>query len=209
VSDPIFVPGAREVRGTLDAQDEGADSCVVACPPHPRHGGSRSDSRLRAVADALAERGVATLRFDYGPWDEGRGERTDAGSALDWAGERYGRVGLFGYSFGGAVALVVAAGRDDVGAVAALAPAAGLEDGSDASEAVSGLSCPALVVCGERDDTVDCAAVADRARASGHAVETLPADHHFAGQTHRVADAVAPFLVCHLSDRGNAPGRVE
>ena len=200
----IRLPAARDVRATLDGPDDAA-ACVVACPPHPQHGGSRSDRRLRAVGDALAERGVATFRFDYGAWDEGRGERTDAVSALDWAGERYERVGLFGYSFGGAVALVAAAGRDDVDAVAALAPASGLEDGSDACEAVSRVSCPTLVVCGDRDDTVDCASVAEHARASGHTVETVPSDHHFVGQRERVAGLVATFFLDHLAAAGTGP----
>lgn len=203
----IRIPGARDVRATLDGPDD-ADACVVACPPHLQFGGSRSDSRLRAVGDGLADQGVATLRFDYGPWDEGRGERADAGATLDWVSGRYERVGLFGYSFGGAVALVVAADRGDIAALSALAPASRLEDGSDACEAVATVTCPTLVVCGERDDTVDCRAVADRARTAGHTVESVPADHHFAGRTDRVADIVAAFFVERLADRGANPGGV-
>lgn len=191
------IPTSRDVRATLDGPAD-ADACVVACPPHPRYGGRRSDSRLRAVGDALAERGVATLRFDYGPWDGGRGERADAGATLDWAGERYDRVGLFGYSFGGAVALVVAADREDVDALAVLAPASRLDDGSDACEAVAAVPRPTLVVCGERDETVDCAAVADRARTAGHTVESLPSDHHFVGRRSAVGERVADFLSLHL-----------
>jgi alpha/beta superfamily hydrolase len=198
------------VKATLDSPDDGGadtpdksdthhtDACVVACPPHPEYGGRRSDRRLRAVADALVDRGVACLRFDYGPWDEGRGERRDAENALDWAGERYDRVGLFGYSFGGAVALVVAADRTDLEAVAALAPAPGLPDGSDAAAALDRIGAPTLLVYGERDDTVEWERVVERARAAGHAVEAVPADHHFVGQSDVVADAISPFLADNL-----------
>jgi alpha/beta superfamily hydrolase len=211
------LPCPREVRATLDVPADldpveagdgrpGPSACVVACPPHPQHGGSRSDARLRAVADALVERGVACLRFDYGPWDEGRGERRDAACAVDWASERYERVGLFGYSFGGAVALGVAADRagDDSGvlsAVAVLAPARTLPDGSDAVAAVGTVAVPTLVLSGECDETVEWEPVVERASAAGHTVETVAADHGFVGKHDRVADIVAPFLAGHLTDR--------
>ena len=132
MSERVRVPGPREVEATLDSPAEETtthDACVVACPPHPQMGGKRTDARLTALGEYLAERGVACLRFDYGPWDEGTGERADAGNALDWAAERYGSVGLFGYSFGSAVALLVASERADVRCVSALAPAPGLPDG--------------------------------------------------------------------------------
>lgn len=206
------MPGPRDVRATLDepATDEGwtagsdgdTDRCVVACPPHPQHGGSRSDRRLRAVSAALTGRGVACLRIDYGSWDEGTGERADAARALDWAGKRYDAVGPFGYSFGGAVALLVAAERADLRAVAALAPAPGLPNGADAAGALGRVEAPTLVVCGERDDTVDCERVATAARAAGKTVERLPADHHFVGGTDAVADTVGPFLAEHTSPAG-------
>jgi len=212
----LRLPCPREVSATLDVPADpgpvdaddgrpGPSACVVACPPHPQHGGSRSDARLRAVADALVERGVACLRFDYGPWDEGRGERRDAACALDWASERYDRVGLFGYSFGGAVALGVAADRVDsdggaLDTVAVLAPARELPDGSDAATAVGVVAVPTLVVYGERDHTVDWRPVVETARAAGHAAEGIAADHHFVGQRRRVAETVAPFLAGHLTD---------
>jgi alpha/beta superfamily hydrolase len=220
VSRRLRLPCPRAVDATLDVPGEagpaddtdgGPSACVVACPPHPQHGGSRSDARLRAVADALVERGVACLRFDYGPWDEGRGERRDAACALDWASERYDRVGLLGYSFGGAVALCTAAARivttaDGPGtatpdAVAAVAPARGLPDGSDAVAAVGELPVPTLVVSGERDDTVDWRPVVEAARVAGHTVEGVATDHHFVGRRDRVVDLVTPFLARHLTDR--------
>jgi len=119
MDDTIFLPGGRDARGTLDVasgsdgvagSDDGSGSgaCVVACPPHPQRGGHRGDGRLRAVSGALGDRGTDCLRFDYGAWDGGRGEREDALRAVAWAGERYDRVGLFGYSVGGAVALSAA-----------------------------------------------------------------------------------------------------
>jgi alpha/beta superfamily hydrolase len=194
----VVVPGARDVRGTLDAPDGGADDAVVACPPHPQFGGSRTDRRLTAVAAALADDGVATLRFGYGPWDDGDGETADAAAAVRWAADRYDRVGLFGYSFGAVRALQVAAESEAPVAVSALAPDA------KASDAVGAIAVPLQVVFGTRDDTVDWAPVVGRAReraAAGGTVDVVEyeADHHFVGQHEKIADVVAGFLAEHLA----------
>jgi alpha/beta superfamily hydrolase len=212
--DTVLVPGPRDVRATLDrpaavapdtAPGAGVDAAVVACPPHPRLGGKRTDGRLRAVSDALTERGVACLRFDYGDWDEGYGERADAEQAVAWARERYDRVGLFGYSFGGGVAALGAASLADdgrpVAALATLAAASRLGEGDDrdAAAAVDRVDCPTQVAYGERDTTADWRPLVERARALAAAgrpvtVVEFAADHHFVGQGQKVGGAVADFL---------------
>jgi alpha/beta superfamily hydrolase len=198
MSETVHVPGGRRVVATLDSPE--TDRAVVACPPHPRYGGSRSDQRLRAVSDALGP-DVACLRFDYGPWDGGRGERVDAENALAWASERADSVGLFGYSFGAAVALCAAADLDaaaEPAVLSVLAPPPALTEHLDAVTALEAIDFPVPVVVGERDDTVDWEPVADRAAELGHAVERLPADHHFVGQSERIGETVGPFLRSHL-----------
>ena len=193
MSEAVLVPSDRDVRGTLDSPD--GDRCVVACPPHPEMGGSRTDARLEAVSDALE---CACLRFDYGAWDGGRGELGDARDALAWARANYERVGLFGYSFGGCLAVVAAARESAAGTppdrVVALSPAARLSADVDAVAAVDDVECPIAVVYGERDTTVEAGAVADRVRARGGEVRTLPADHHFVGQTAKAGGTVAELL---------------
>jgi len=133
MTDPVPLPGGRDARGALDVATAAgggsgasgaAAACAVACPPHPQHGGHRADHRLRAVSDELVAAGSDCFRFDYGPWDGGRGERADALHAVEWATHRYDRVALFGYSFGAAVAVSAAARGADVTAVAAVAPPA-------------------------------------------------------------------------------------
>ncbi|AZH27255.1 alpha/beta hydrolase [Haloplanus aerogenes] len=187
----LALPGGRDVRASLDTNGQ-ADAVLVACPPHPQHGGTRHDGRLTAVSDALPPR-TDCLRFDYGPWDEGRGERTDAESAVEWAAERYDRVGLFGYSFGGGIALRVAS-EADVVAVAALSPMAQLEDGTDVAAAVGRIGVPLWIGYGTRDDTVDAERVAAAARDHGATVETFAADHFFVGQESQVGERVAAFV---------------
>ncbi|PSP77082.1 alpha/beta hydrolase [Halobacteriales archaeon QS_1_68_20] len=213
-SEEVVVPGARDVRGTLDAPSTGTNRVVVACPPHPQFGGNRRDRNLRALGEALTERDVACLRFDYGEWDEGRGERTDVHNALRYAAERYDHVGPFGYSFGAVSALLVAAdpgrgesrgdaattagdGNVDLAAVSALAPTA------KATDALADVACPLQILYGTRDDTVEWEPVVERARelaADDRPVEVvkLSADHHFVGQERKVAARTSEFLAGHL-----------
>ena len=226
MSNPVFLPGGRDARGTLDAaagagsrsagaDGATADACVVACPPHPHHGGHRGDQRLRAVAADLSAHGADCLRFDYGPWDGGRGELADASAAVEWAGRRYERVALFGYSFGGTVALAAAANGADVVAVAALAPparvgaaretdpggidtVAALSDpgGIDTVAALSALpaSLSVAVLYGARDDVADVGPVVDCARERGAVVREFDAGHAFLGVETQVAAAVGEVL---------------
>ena len=195
---PVAIPGGRDVRGTLDTP-EGTDGndrferLVVACPPHPQDGGTRSDQRLTAVSDALCEAGIACLRFDYGDWDEGRGEQEDAKNAVEWARDRAGRVGLFGFSFGATMALCAASDIEDLWAVCALAPDRG-EGESDAVAALDGIDDPVNVLYAERDTTADWEPVVERARDLDIAVEGLSADHFFLGQAEKVAVRVVAFF---------------
>jgi uncharacterized protein len=191
----VLVPGGRDVRGTLEEPDGETNGIVTACPPHPRHGGSRTDQRLVAVSEALREAGIACLRFDYGEWDDGYGEREDVRNAIRWAAERDDRIGVFGYSFGASQTLLASASVDrPVAGVAALAPTATLGDDLDAVAALSTLEAPALVLYGERDTTVDWEPVVERARTRGDDVVALPADHFFLGTREEIARAVADFF---------------
>jgi len=195
MADRIVVPGSRDVRAILDGPDA-ARALVVACPPHPQMGGSRTDSRLVAVADALAAHSIATLRFDYGPWDEGRGEVSDAVSACQWARERYDRVGLFGYSFGGGVA-TLAASEALPDALSVVAPVSTLGD-RDVASAMADYSGPVQVLYGERDDTVDSQSVVVAAREHGATVRAISGDHFFVGQRDRVGESVGTWLATTL-----------
>lgn len=216
----IVVAGTRDVRGTLtdpgfesgSASELGPESelettttaCVVACPPHPQMGGSRSDKRLTAVSDELAREddgeseseAIASLRFDYGEWAGGSGEYTDTLNAIEWVSERFDRVGLYGFSFGGTLALLAAA-ETDVACVSAVAPTARISESEselDGVDALDEIDCPAQVVYGERDSTADWEPVVERARALDYSIKTMSADHFFIGQTAKVAEHVVQFL---------------
>lgn len=214
----VLVPGARQVEATLDSPDTETDICVVAAPPHPQAGGHRGDRRLAAVSDHLVDHGVACLRFDYGAWDEGYGEREDTRNALRWATAEFDRVGLFGYSFGASMALLAAASAPDpatgatdpsdtptntaatdLDAVCVLAPQSHFAPDLDAAAAVVDVRAPLRVVVGVRDDTVDWEPVVEAAREHGHDVVELQSDHHFVGQDVKVGSACGEFLESHLT----------
>lgn len=234
----VLVPGARDVRGTLDIPGKPGDgsdpaAVVVACPPHPQYGGRRTDRRLQAVSEAVAP-DRACLRFDYGEWTGGSGELDDARNACQWASEQFDHVGLFGYSFGGTIALLAAGnppstdeespqpddgtneqlgdGRSDRPesadrvpiAVSALAPATRLAADLDATAALPEITCPVQVIYGERDTTAEWEPVVDRARELGYAVEAISGDHHFVGQ----ADAVATHVATFFREYGAGPSTV-
>lgn len=197
MAESVVVPGPRDVRGRLETG--AADRCVVACPPHPKLGGNRNDRRLRGVAEALGDRDIACLRFDYGPWNDGYGELADTKRAIEWANGRFDAVGCFGYSFGGSITLL-AATESDLGCVSVLAPAGRLAEDLDPAAGLASITAPVQVIFGERDTTVDWAPVVERARDLGFTVESVGADHHFVGQHGKIAVMVADFVTGHLAD---------
>ena len=198
----VLIPGGRDVRGTLDEPDGEPAAIVVACPPHPQHRGSRTDPRLTAVSDALCEVGIACLRFDYGSWDEGYGEREDVRNAVRWARDtdRFDRsggdlpLGVFGFSFGASQTLLAAGDVEGVDAVAVLAPTARLGEGLDATAALEDLEPPVHVLYGERDTTVDWEPVVELARERGDEVTALSGDHFFLGKHDEIGETVAAFF---------------
>ena len=201
----VRLGGDRNVTATLDQADGEATTAVVACPPHPQHRGHRGDTRLRAVSAALTGRGIDCLRFDYGPWDNGYGECTDADNAVSWAQTRYDRVGIFGFSFGGTAALVTAASRTELCAVSALAPTARLNQDADAVEALGYIDGPVQIVYATRDNTADWEPVVDRARereSSGAKTDliAIESDHFFIGREHDVAEPIGRFLAARVHE---------
>lgn len=197
-SESVVLAGPRDVRGTLDraTPEDRSETVVIACAPHPQYGGSRSDPRLRSVSATLGKRSLDCLRFDYGAWAAGTGERADLRAALTWAAATYSQVGLFGYSFGGAVAVLVAAAETEqasteIAALCALSPARSLPDGSDVPAAVPAVDAPAALVYGSRDDTVELSPTVSAACRANWQVTEFPADHHFAGRHDEAAAAVA------------------
>jgi alpha/beta superfamily hydrolase len=126
-------PSELQLEGALKLPDgRGPFPAAVLAHPHPQWGGTMDVPLLHRIADALADRGWAALRFNFrgvggsrGAYDEGRGETEDLLGALDWVTSQdkvdAGRLAVVGYSFGAWIAGRVAARDDRVRAYAAVA----------------------------------------------------------------------------------------
>lgn len=196
-SSSVRIQGERPLNGTITLPD--AARCVVACPPHPNYGGSRRDTRVKAVSKALAEQSIACLRFDYGDWDDAEGEQDDIKRAIRWAADRHDSVGLFGYSFGASLALIVAA-TVTVDALAVLAPAATTE-GFSVTDAMKELPrpLPLFIIVGTRDTTVDWEPVVVAAKDRDAGITELESDHFFIGKETAIGRKLTGFFSGHLT----------
>lgn len=112
---------------------------VVLCHGH---GGSRSENEgFDTISNALADKGIASIRVDYPGCGESIESFTqnnltnmiaDTESAINYMMDKYpvnNKIGIFGYSMGGRIALqMLAEKKYDFSSVCLLAPAADTED---------------------------------------------------------------------------------
>jgi uncharacterized protein len=213
-----FACGPLVLEGALSLPSPAAHPVpgAVLCHPHPLHGGTMDNAVVRALADALAARAFAVLRFNFrgvggsgGDHGGGDAEVEDVGAALDVLGSRpevdRARLGVAGYSFGAAVGLRAGCADPRVRALALVAPPL------EAFPMHEGVSCavPKLVVAGTRDEY--CPVPLRQAWVAAAAepkwtVEVLGADHFFGGRETEVGEAASSFLEKVLS-RGRTGDR--
>lgn len=118
---------------------------VLLCPPHPHLGGDMENNVITALGNVLAEKGFATLRFNYRGvggsesrldniaevyeyWerilnnDDCSDAIVDATSAIDYLESTVGANRLFitGYSFGAIVAMMLSVDNANIGAFASI-----------------------------------------------------------------------------------------
>jgi len=109
----VFIPSSGiRLEGLLSVHEAFPfERGIVACHPHPLYGGNMFNPVVATVVRAADEEGFSTLRFNFrgvgeseGTYDEGRGEREDVKSAIDYLWQRQKDSGppmvLMGYSFG-------------------------------------------------------------------------------------------------------------
>ncbi len=187
-----------ELIGDLDVPT-GAVGAAIVCHPHPQYGGNRHDAVVGAVADALRQVSIATLRFDFRRrFDDGVGERLDALAALDSLAEEVPSVPLLaaGYSFGAMITAALADPR--VTAQVLVAPPFGAM-GEPAPPPI-----PTLVLVAAHDQFAPPATVEpiiERWRQAGSDVDMRvidSADHFLHGRIAAVADHAATWLASHL-----------
>lgn len=202
MSHTVHFNGGRDARGHLDTRESKAkytiDSCVIACPPHPQHGGHSSDRRLCAVSDQLPPE-IDCLRITYGSWDHGHGECADVANALEWAHNRYDQCGLFGYSFGAALAIGVATTSTCVEFVSALAPPQSIDDGSvvETTTALYNTNIPTQLIYGTQDEMISINPTVEMLQQNASSdkfdIRSFPTGHAFQMFLDKVGIAVSSF----------------
>ncbi|HUE77792.1 MAG TPA: alpha/beta family hydrolase, partial [Longimicrobiales bacterium] len=166
----------RELRFAV--ADSGDVSALLVAPPSPRaalvlaHGAGAGmrHAFMQAVADGLAERGVATLRYQF-PYMEAGGRRPDrpavahaaVRAAVDAAGRELPDVPLFagGKSFGGRMTSQAAADAPLPGVRGLVFFGFPLHPpgrpGTERADHLAAVTVPMLFLQGTRDDLADLA----------------------------------------------------
>ena len=114
----LFIPAEHgQLEAILKEPRTGPPKGVaLVLHPHPLGGGTMHNKVVFRAAAALNDAGLITLRFNFrgvgqstGQHDEGRGERDDARTALDYLSQNYPdlSITLCGFSFGARFGLEV------------------------------------------------------------------------------------------------------
>lgn len=203
VGNPETIIGtAGSIEYRLDGGELSGALVGVVCHPHPRYGGTMDNKVVFALSKGLNDAGAPAVRLNFrgvgaseGRYDNGRGELDDCLTVLRWVAERWPekRAVLAGFSFGAWIALR-AADTAHVEGLVTVAPPVGYF-GSDASIVIS---CPWLLIQGERDEVVDPGHVFEWAGSLPNPPTILrypQTDHFFHGKISRLRADVSEFLV--------------
>jgi alpha/beta superfamily hydrolase len=191
----------------LDRADDPRGTLVL-CHPHPQLGGTMEAPLLLAIKDEVVGRGHTVLRFNFrglggseGRSTTGEAEVADAAGAVAYLrslGDEL-PIAIAGWSFGGAVAIRLAAQADTVRTCVAIAPAvtrkAGVAAGLPPAREMQ-LSVPVLVACGSNDDIIPPDACREWAAGADKVTfEEVPgANHFFWGKYDDAAAIVGDWL---------------
>lgn len=107
----LFIPAAHGRLEAILKEPSGSArrGAALVAHPHPLGGGTMHNKVVYRAAAGLLEAGLVTLRFNFrgvglstGTHDEGRGERDDVRTALDYLTENYPQqeITFAGFSFG-------------------------------------------------------------------------------------------------------------
>lgn len=106
----LFIPAPHgRLEAILKEPTETVEGAALVCHPHPMGGGTMHNKVVYRAAAGLLEAGLVALRFNFrgvglstGEHDEGRGEKDDIRTALDYLAENYPQqeITFAGFSFG-------------------------------------------------------------------------------------------------------------
>ncbi len=180
---------------------DNAKGTAIICHPHPLFGGTMTNKVVTTLAKACQALGLNTVRFNFrgvgkteGVHDEGQGEALDVIALAEWIRkETKGDLWLAGFSFGGYVAARAASQLQKIKQLISIAPQV-----SRFHEAPIGpITCPWLIVQGEKDDVVSPEAVyawVDTLNPRPTLIRLPEAGHFFHGQLGVLFDALVREL---------------
>jgi len=185
--------------------EQGPHPGVVLCHPHPLYGGDMHNNVIVSIGNALVAEGIAGLRFNFrgvgrsqGSFDNGIGEREDAGEALSFLSRQEEvdkeRIGILGYSFGGMVALSAGARSSIAKVLAAVSPVVPSGVPADCSK-------PKFIVSGENDNMIPYSTILQETEKMSEPkiVEIISGvDHFWWGYENRLAGMVVDFFKRYL-----------
>ncbi|HEX7157021.1 MAG TPA: thioesterase domain-containing protein [Burkholderiaceae bacterium] len=211
---------AGRIELVLDRPPARAVGVVFIAHPHPLFGGSLDNKVVTTLARAFSALGWLAVRPNFrgvgaseGTYDEGHGESDDLLHLVDlvprmpdvaaWLPERAPRA-LAGFSFGSFVAARVARELQQRGQPARHLVLVGAAAGKWPMPAVDA---DAIVIHGERDETIALSDVFEWARSSDIAVTVIPgADHFFHRRLTLLKRLVVKSLAGSEAERGLAAG---
>jgi alpha/beta superfamily hydrolase len=200
----VFPAEDLQLEGLLWTPTDGnAERGAVLCHPHPLRGGNMYNNVIYALARALQQHNIATLRFNFrgtgqstGTHAGGEAEGADVTAAVDYLlqCQNVPSLAVIGYSFGAAVGLLAGATDSRVSTLIGVAPPLERLDASYL------LTCTKakLFVAGDQDHVCPLAAIQDLvARCPEPTALALVAgaDHFFVGREDEVTQAVVQFCM--------------
>ena len=206
-----------QLEAVLRRPPEAPRAAAVVCHPHPLHGGTMHTKAVYRAAQAMAEAGLAALRFNFrgvgrstGSHDGGVGETEDARAALRHLERLFPGLPLVagGFSFGSMVGLRAGAEDARVAALVGVGLAFDLYDYGFLAHAGR----PVLIVQGERDEFGSGARAEEFARRLTDPAEVVVipgADHYFHGHFDELRQAIREFLLRPAVARALKRKRVE
>ena len=179
-------------------------AAVVFGHPHPQYGGTMHTKAVFQGAKGLARIGCAVLRFNFrgvglspGTFDEGRGEREDFQTALDFMDDRYPNIPLWaaGFSFGSWIGLETGAMDPRVSVLIGIAPPVTRPDYTFTNTLES--TKPKFFVQGDLDELCPLKgmlAFYSKLKEPKELVVIDGANHLFEGKTEEVGEALEELL---------------
>jgi uncharacterized protein len=215
----LFLHGpAGRLEALLNEGHPDAEYAGVVCHPHPLYGGTMHNKVVFHLMKTLNGFGFPVLRFNFrgaglseGTHDEGRSERDDVRTAVDWLDREFHLPIIFaGFSFGASTGLHACCPDPRVAALISVGTPVQVEERVYRYAFLEACHKPKLFVSGSQDEfspTHALRELASRAAEPKKLVVIDGANHFFVGHLDELRQAVASWLreALHLPDALELP----